>query len=120
MFVIRNSRLDPRWAQVERRTLTIASRAISSLIQTQGVGDLYRIFLTAQRDQVDFNLAFIPDEFTLQSQEEFDPVYMKQLFDNGYNAARNGYRWTKFPPGFGPDDFAPRAAPQVSSAAGRR
>src|SRR5262245_27739412 len=54
LYVIRNSRLDPHWAQVERRTLSIAARAISSLIHTQGVGDLYRIFLTAQRDGLDF------------------------------------------------------------------
>lgn len=50
LYVIRNSRLDADWAQVERRTLSIAARAISSLIHTQGVGDLYRIFLTARRD----------------------------------------------------------------------
>src|SRR5262245_61447954 len=51
LYVIRNARLDPDWAQVERRTLSIAGRAISSLIQTQGVGDLYRIYLTARRDR---------------------------------------------------------------------
>src|SRR5262247_3132770 len=43
LYVIRNARLDPDWAQVERSTMSIAGRAISSLIQTQGVGDLYRI-----------------------------------------------------------------------------
>jgi predicted acylesterase/phospholipase RssA len=63
LYVIRNSRLDPDWAQVERRTLSIAGRAISSLIHTQGVGDLYRIYLTAQRDGLDFNLAYIPAQF---------------------------------------------------------
>ena len=50
---VRNSQLDPEWAQVERRTLTIAVRVIASLIQTQGVGDLYRIYLTAQRPGTD-------------------------------------------------------------------
>src|SRR3546814_17555756 len=43
LYVIRNARLDPEWAQVERQVMSIASRAISSLIQTQGVGDLYQI-----------------------------------------------------------------------------
>jgi predicted patatin/cPLA2 family phospholipase len=63
LFVIRNARLDPDWAQVERRTLSIANRAVSSLIQTQGVGDLYRIYIAAQRDGIDFNLAYIPESF---------------------------------------------------------
>jgi hypothetical protein len=53
---IRNARLDPDWAEVERRTLSIAGRAINSLIQSQGVGDLYKIYAETQRDGIDFNL----------------------------------------------------------------
>ena len=44
LYVIRNSRLDPDWAQVERSTMSIAGRAVASLIHSQGIGDLYRIF----------------------------------------------------------------------------
>ena len=42
-YIIRNARLDPDWASTERRTMTIAMRAIDSLTRTQGIGDLYRI-----------------------------------------------------------------------------
>ena len=63
LYVIRNARLDPDWAQVERRTMNIGGRAVSSLIHTQGIGDLFRIYATAERDGVDFNLAFIPATF---------------------------------------------------------
>jgi predicted patatin/cPLA2 family phospholipase len=99
-YVIRNSRLDPEWAQVERSTMTIAGRAISSLIHTQGIGDLYRIYLTTQRDGVDFNLAFIPDSFNAPHQEDFDTEFMRQLFAVGYDLAAKGYPWQKTPPGF--------------------
>lgn len=71
--MIRNARLDPAWAEVDRRTLTIAGRAISSLIQTQGVGDLYRIYLESKRDGVDFNLAYIPSSFEAPHREDFNP-----------------------------------------------
>lgn len=98
-YVIRNARLDPDWASTQRRTLPIAGRAISSLIQTQGFGDLYRIYLLAQRDGVDFNLACIPATFNEKPKEDFDPVYMTKLFDVGFAAARNGYSWDKRPPG---------------------
>ena len=37
LYVIWNARLDPQWAEIQRRTFTIVERAISSLIQTQGV-----------------------------------------------------------------------------------
>jgi predicted acylesterase/phospholipase RssA len=100
LYIIRNARLDPEWAQVERSTLSIAERAISSLIQTQGVGDLYRIYLTAQRDDIDFNLAYIPMNFKTPLKEPFDTEYMRQLFQVGYDLAAKGYPWAKSPPSF--------------------
>jgi hypothetical protein len=100
LYVIRNARLNPDWAQVDRATLTIAGRAISSLIQTQGVGDLYRIYLTCQRDGVDFNLAYIPKIFTRQLKKPFETAYMQDLFKVGYDLAATGYPWVKSPPGY--------------------
>jgi hypothetical protein len=90
--------LDPEWAQVERRTLPIAAQAISTLIQYQGIGDLYRIYTVARRDGIDFNLAYIPPNFVTPHKEEFDTVYMRALYDVGYKMAEKGYVWTKEPP----------------------
>ena len=103
-------RLDPDWAQVERRTMNIAGRALSSLIHTQGIGDLYRIYATAERDGVDFNLAFIPATFTVPHVAEFDNAYMRELYATGYDLAVNGFPWTKVPPGFALPGDAPTAA----------
>lgn len=102
LYIIRNSRLDPEWAQVDRRTLSILGQAISSLIQMQGIGDLYRIYLTAQKDSIDYNLAYIPATFNVPKKEEFDTEYMRQLFDTGYSMAVKGYPWQKNPPGYQP------------------
>jgi hypothetical protein len=112
-YVIRNARLAPTWSDVQRRTLSIAGKAISSLLASEGIGDLYRIYLITQRDGVDFNLAYIPAEFTLQPEQDFDPVYMTQLFDLGYKAANTpaGYPWHKLPPGFISGMPAPASAP---------
>jgi hypothetical protein len=98
-FIIRNSRLDPDWAEVERRALSISGRAISSLINSQGIGDLYRIYATTQRDKVDFNLAYIPREFDAPHPQEFDTEYMRKLFAFAYDRAARGYPWAKLPPG---------------------
>ncbi|MFO1056399.1 MAG: patatin-like phospholipase family protein [Dongiaceae bacterium] len=100
VFIIRNSRLDPDWANTKRQTLSIAGRAISSLIQNQGVGDLYRIYATTQRDGVDFNLAYIPSTFNVPLPEPFDRHYMNELFKVGYDLGRSGDPWTKVPPGY--------------------
>jgi hypothetical protein len=100
VYIIRNARLDPDWASVERRTMPIAGRAISSLIQTQGIGDLYRIHATTQRDGIDFNLAYIPSDFIVPHLEQFDTNYMRKLFATGQDMAAKGYRWQKSPPGY--------------------
>ena len=100
VYIIRNARLDADWASVERRTLPIATRAIGSLMTTQGVGDLYRIFATTQKDGMDFNLAFIPPTFNVPHKEEFDTNYMQQLYETGRRMAQAGYQWQKYPPGY--------------------
>ena len=98
LYVIRNARLDPEWAQVDRRLLPIARRAISSLIQYQGIGDLYRIYTVARRDDVEFNLAFIPPSFNTPHKTDFDTAYMRKLFDLAYGMAAAGYSWYQEPP----------------------
>jgi predicted acylesterase/phospholipase RssA len=100
VYVIRNASLSPDWAPVERRTINIAGRAIASLIHTQGLGDLNRIYLQTQQDGLDFNLAIIGSEFQHEHKEEFDTAYMQALFDYGYNLSKGGYPWKKTPPGF--------------------
>jgi len=102
VYIIRNSKLSAEWQPVRRRSLNIAARAVATLIKTQGVGDLYRIYLGAQRDDLDYNLASIPDDFNHESDGAFDPVYMAALFQRGYEMAKAGYPWAKAPPGFEP------------------
>ena len=98
LYIIRNARLDPDWAQVDRRTLPIAMRAIQCLIQYQGMGDLYRIFTITRRDKVDFNLAYIPETFRVVKKRDFDPAYMRTLYDLAFEMASSGYSWAKHPP----------------------
>ena len=100
VYVIRNSFLDPDYQGMKRNVLPIASRTIDSLIRTQGVGDLYQIYALCRRDGNDFNLAYIPSDFTEEPTEGFDPVYMKKLLDRGYQMALDGYPWETAPPGF--------------------
>jgi hypothetical protein len=98
IYIIRNSRIEPKWKPVKNRLLPIMGSSVSALIRTQGIGDLYRIYQTAQKDGLDYNLAYIPADFDETAEEQFDPVYMKQLFDLGYDLAEDGYPWEKLPP----------------------
>ena len=109
VYVIRNASLAPTWAPVERRTINVAARAIDSLITTQGFGDLYRIYATTQQDNLDFNLAYIGEDFVYKDKkEQFETAFMKSLYDYGLRLGRAGYPWYKAPPGLA-------AAPAASS-----
>jgi hypothetical protein len=98
-YVIRNGKLEPEWSETERHTLSIGGRAISALIQAQGISDLQRIYLTAQHDGVDFNLAYIGPDFNYPHKATFDPEYMKRLFEYAYQLSAKGYPWHKEAPG---------------------
>ncbi|MEY2696615.1 MAG: hypothetical protein RL333_753 [Pseudomonadota bacterium] len=99
LYIIRNGRQDHDWAQVDRRTLPIIQKAISSLIHTQGFGDLYRLYLTAKQDNIAFNLTFIPNSFHAPHLEDFDRSYMKSLFEVGFTLGSQGSPWITVPPG---------------------
>ncbi len=63
-YIIRNGRVSPAPEEVERGTLQIAGRAVTTMIANNAVGDLYRIYTTTQRDHIAFELALIEDNFT--------------------------------------------------------
>lgn len=111
VYIIRNDEVKPEWADVKPRIGNIAGRAISTLVKTHGDGDLYRIYVLALRDGIDYNLASIPIDFNFPSQGMFDTEFMKKLFNLGYEMARNGYPWEKYPPG-----YEPEATPSASNS----
>ena len=100
LFLIRNARMTSEWEAVEPRVARIATRSVSTMVLAQGMGDMYRIYFRTQEEGIDYNLAFIPEDFTIKSKELFDPEYMSQLFDLGYRMAEGGYPWQKKPVGF--------------------
>jgi predicted acylesterase/phospholipase RssA len=97
-YVIRNGRLDPEWADTERRTMGIAARAISTMISVSGYNDVLRMYANTQRDNIGFNLAFIGTDFTKVLPSPFDPDFMRALFDYGYVRGKRGYDWLHQPP----------------------
>ena len=93
-YLIRNSRVRPRYKPVDPKLIPIAGRTIDSLIRTQGVGDIYRVYSAAERDGVDVFVTWIPEEAGEDTSEQtFDPKYMSQLFDFGYRQAIEGNAW---------------------------
>ena len=93
-YLIRNSRFVTDYEPVRARLGAIAGRSIDSLIRTQGVGDTYRITALAKRDGVDVKLTWIPPTAVRDPGNEiFDPEYMSELFEYGYQRALAGEAW---------------------------
>jgi predicted acylesterase/phospholipase RssA len=98
-YIIRNARLDPEHAEIERRTITIAGRAINTMLAASGYNDVMRVYFLTKRDGIDYNLAFIGADFKADHVNFFDQTYMRALFDYGYQQTAAGYAWHKAPPG---------------------
>jgi predicted patatin/cPLA2 family phospholipase len=99
-YIIRNSRLTTEWTDVERTTLPIAEKAVSTMINYNGVGDLYRMYLVTQRAGASFNVAYVGEDFHAPHPQEFDQTFMRTLYRYAYDKAARGYPWDHAPPGF--------------------
>lgn len=110
VWVIRNGRMDVEGEHVNRGLFTITSRSIATLLHFNGVGDISRIYLTAQRDGIDFRLSYIGTDFTAPRREPFDQDYMRALFDYGTRKALDGMAWVREPPAVGTLSTVPATA----------
>jgi len=99
LYIIRNGYMSSRYKNVKDSLPALAERSFDMIIDSQGVGDVYRIYVCTKQKGTDYNLAYIPADFDPDSKEMFDPAAMTRLFKRGYDDARNGYKWHKEPPG---------------------
>ena len=98
LYVIRNGKVTPEYSTVKPKLASIVGKSISSLIKTQGIGDLYRMYANAQRDGIAFRAIWIPESFTSKEPAPFDPDYMQALFELGYEMGSKGVPWELQPP----------------------
>lgn len=99
MYIIRNGKITPEYEALEPGVLALSKRSLETLTKTQGIGDLYRLYIGAQRDGIDYNLVHIPESFHQEADEVFDPEYMGALFTVGYEMGKQPGVWKKKPPG---------------------
>lgn len=93
--VIRNGKLGPEWAGTKRRTSNIFARSIGTLLHMQGYSDLERIYDAVTRDGIDFNCAYIGDDFTFSHAVRFENAFLRRLYQYGYDQSLKGIAWKK-------------------------
>lgn len=100
VFVIRNSRVEPVHETVSPGLKGIALRTVDTVVKAHGVSDLYRIFVLAQRDGIDFHLAYIGSDFPTTRHKPFDRDFMTSLFEYGEAKGQSKDVWLRQPPGY--------------------
>ena len=98
VYVIRNGKFTPQHQNVQPKVVSIAGRAVGTLIQSQAIGDVYRLYAVCRRDALEFRLASIPADVAMAG-AGFDPQTIKDLFARGYQLSLSGYPWATEPPG---------------------
>jgi len=98
LYVIRNGQIVPRYQVIEAKLAVLAERSLSTVVKYQANGELDALYERAQRDDLAYNLAYIPATFTVPSKEAFDRDYMVALYRTGYLIGRKGGGWQLKPP----------------------
>ncbi len=98
-FLIHNGQLHPRPKPTERSMRGIAMRVIETAGRAGMVGDLFREFAMAERNNANFHWVTISETVEPPDPIQFDPKAMTALYDAGYQAGLEGPAWLTRPPG---------------------
>ena len=98
LYIIRNTKISAEYKTITPGIVSLSQRSLETLIKSQGIGDLYRLYVGALRDGIDYRMIQVPATFEAESDEIFDPVYMSKIFDLGYAMGSNGIPWMNKPP----------------------
>ena len=98
IYIIKNGKVLPEYDVVTPTTISIATRAISTLTKSNNQGDIYRIWRMAAESNAEFSLASVPACFRLKAKEAFDPQYQRALYRQGFQMGLEGGHWEHRPP----------------------
>jgi predicted patatin/cPLA2 family phospholipase len=113
LWVIVNNDLEPPHQMINPRIGAIGKAAVSSLIRGSGVGDIYRLFAIAKRDEVDMRVTWIPTTIPCEDpKEDFDRAFMSCLYEHAGELFRGGKLWHDKPPYYVHDPAPPPAPPR--------
>ena len=105
LYIVINGSLEPKREIVKNNIFTISARSIGTLIKNQAVGDLYRLYLFAKKNNIYYSLTFIPPDFSKEPGEMFDREYMQSLFNLGYQRGQRPDLWQHISPKFQTTDL---------------
>jgi len=101
IYLIHNGQLNPPASPTERSIGGIAMRVMEVSGRAGVIGDLFREYAFAQRNQSEFRWVTVDESVDLPDPADFDPVRMRELYEIGYRAGRGADAWQTTPPAIG-------------------
>ena len=113
VYIVINGKVSPYFEVVKASTLSIVTRSFETSVRANTRNTLIASYQFAKNRKWGFNLASIDPDYPNAPSQGFDPVYMQQLFDYGYQRGKAGrlWQWT-------PSEPAP-ALPRVADGVAR-
>jgi hypothetical protein len=99
IFIIHNGQLRALSSPTPRSVRGIGQRVFEAAGRAAVIGDLFRIYSFALRNDAGFNWITIGPDVTLAGAEFFDPERMTALYRVGYDVALAGPQWRTMLPG---------------------
>jgi len=119
LYVIRNGKANEETNRsiVSASSLSIASATINGVFTLSTDSSLFRVYVLANRNNIDFNLAAIPDDaFPELNPLVFDLATMRKVYDYAFEKAKMGYEWAKVPSGLDPAELIETSASADASS----
>ncbi|CAM4404828.1 patatin-like phospholipase family protein [Vibrio agarivorans] len=99
LYVLRNGTLHPKYKPTQISFFDISARSMDTLLLSQGVGDIEFIFHYAQGNNINFNLAYIGQDFPeVEGEDPMGKDYMQRLYQYSYRKKVNDVAWESVPP----------------------
>jgi hypothetical protein len=93
IYIVMNGKLAPDFELVKPSTFSILRRSFETSVRATTRSTLIASYQFAVSRNWEFNLASIDPDYPKSDSIGFDPVYMQQLFDYGYERGRGGKLW---------------------------
>jgi predicted acylesterase/phospholipase RssA len=97
VYVVMNGKLSAEFEVVKASTLPIVTRAFETSVRANTRNTLLASYQFAKRRNWEFNLASIDADYPKSESIGFDPAYMRDLFDFGYQRGQSGQLWQPTP-----------------------
>lgn len=93
VYIVMNGKLAPEFEVVQASTLPIVRRSFATSVRANTRNTLLASYQFSKRRNWEFNLASIDPEYPKSESAGFDPIYMRQLFEYGYQRGQSGQLW---------------------------